>query len=84
MNFTSSEDLLFEGMKSFSHDVLKVELSDPDYEHFRVMDLPGLFRSTLLHESGLNSPVIICRTRAWSYNERPHAGGETDGPEICR
>jgi hypothetical protein len=31
--------------KSFSDDVLKIELSGPDYEHFSVVDLPGLFRS---------------------------------------
>ena len=50
MNVPSSEDPLSEGMKSFSHDVLKIELSGPDYEHFSVVDLPGLFRSTLLHK----------------------------------
>jgi hypothetical protein len=33
-------------MESFSHNVLKIELSGPDYEHFSVIDLPGLFRST--------------------------------------
>ncbi len=32
-------------LKSFSDDVLKIELSGPDYEHFSVVDLPGLFRS---------------------------------------
>ena len=31
---------------SFSRDKLKVELSRPDYEHFSVTDLPGIFRST--------------------------------------
>ena len=84
MNVPSSEDLLLEGMKSFSDDVLKIELSGPDYEHFSVVDLPGLFRSTLLHRSRSNMPVLMCRTHAWSYNERRHDGGETDGPEICR
>jgi hypothetical protein len=32
-------------MESFSHNILKFELSGPDYEHFSVVDLPGLFRS---------------------------------------
>lgn len=32
-------------MESFSHNILKIELSGPDYEHFSVVDLPGLFRS---------------------------------------
>ena len=45
MNIPSSEELSLEGMQSFSHDVLKIELSGPDYEHFSVVDLPGLFRS---------------------------------------
>ncbi|KAL5351057.1 hypothetical protein ACLOAV_004632 [Pseudogymnoascus australis] len=31
-------------MDSFSHDILKFELSGPDYENFSVVDLPGLFR----------------------------------------
>lgn len=30
---------------SFSEDVLKIELSGPDHEHFSVVDLPGIFRS---------------------------------------
>jgi hypothetical protein len=34
-------------MESFSHNILKIELSGPEYEHFSVVDLPGLFRSTL-------------------------------------
>jgi hypothetical protein len=34
-------------MESFSHDILKIELSGPEYEHFSVIDLPGLFRSKL-------------------------------------
>lgn len=35
-------------MESFSHNILKFELSGPEYEHFSVVDLPGLFRSTAL------------------------------------
>ena len=35
-------------MDSFSHDVLKIEMSGPQYEHFSVVDLPGLFRNTSL------------------------------------
>lgn len=30
---------------AFSQDVLKIELSGPEYEHFSVVDLPGIFRS---------------------------------------
>lgn len=33
-------------MESFSHNILKFELSGPEYEHFSVVELPGLFRST--------------------------------------
>ena len=32
--------------ESFSHDILKIEMAGPQYEHFSVVDLPGLFRST--------------------------------------
>lgn len=31
--------------EAFSHDILKFELSGPEYENFSVVDLPGLFRS---------------------------------------
>lgn len=33
-------------IKSFSNDLLKIQLSGPDHDHFSVIDLPGLFRST--------------------------------------
>ena len=32
-------------MDSFSHHILKFELSGPEYDNFSVVDLPGLFRS---------------------------------------
>ncbi len=34
-------------MDSFSENILKFELSGPEYENFSVVDLPGLFRSKL-------------------------------------
>jgi hypothetical protein len=34
-------------MDSFSHHILKFELSGPECENFSVVDLPGLFRSEL-------------------------------------
>lgn len=34
------------GQEAFSRDILKIEMSGPHYEHFSVVDLPGLFRST--------------------------------------
>jgi hypothetical protein len=39
-------------MESFSHNILKFELSGPEYEHFSVVDLPGLFRSTPFCKAG--------------------------------
>jgi hypothetical protein len=36
-----------DNMDSFSHNILKFELSGPEYENFSVVDLPGLFRSKL-------------------------------------
>ncbi|KAK5094393.1 hypothetical protein LTS08_008612 [Lithohypha guttulata] len=30
--------------RSFSNDLLKIEVSGPDHDHFSVVDLPGLFR----------------------------------------
>jgi hypothetical protein len=34
-----------DNMDSFSENILKFELSGPEYENFSVVDLPGLFRS---------------------------------------
>jgi Sec7-like guanine-nucleotide exchange factor len=46
-------------MESFSHNILKFELSGPEYEHFSVVDLPGLFRSnTSFSTSSFPSPFI--------------------------
>jgi hypothetical protein len=36
-----------DNMDSFSHNILKFELSGPEYENFSVVDVPGLFRSKL-------------------------------------
>ena len=33
--------------KRFSDDVLKIELSGPEYHHLSVVDVPGLFHSEL-------------------------------------
>lgn len=33
--------------KRFSDDILKIELSGPDHHHLSVVDVPGLFHSTL-------------------------------------
>lgn len=45
MGVPSREDVTDSDSKSFSKDTLKIELSGPEYEHFSVVDLPGLFRS---------------------------------------
>lgn len=45
MGIWAEEETFDIASKSFSDDVLKIELSGPDYEHFSVVDLPGLFRS---------------------------------------
>ena len=34
-----------EGMKTFSDDVLKIELSGPDRENLSIIDIPGIFRN---------------------------------------
>jgi GTP-binding protein EngB required for normal cell division len=31
---------------TFSHDVLRIEVSGPDQDHFSVVDVPGIFRKT--------------------------------------
>lgn len=53
-------------MGSFSHNILKFELSGPEYENFSVVDLPGLFRSKLLtsyHIKAKIRPQSLLRVR---------------------
>lgn len=33
------------GLRNFSHDVLKVEVSGPDRSHFSILDVPGIFQT---------------------------------------
>jgi len=44
--------------ESFSHNILKIELSGPENEHFSVVDLPGLFRSILSSQSVMISDLL--------------------------
>ncbi|KAI4265525.1 MAG: hypothetical protein L6R38_009355 [Xanthoria sp. 2 TBL-2021] len=45
--------------KSFSDDVLKIELSGPDHEHFSVVDLPGLFRKPTLGKTTKDDTTFV-------------------------
>lgn len=45
MGLTDGTNFEEGGIRSFSNDLLRIELSGPEYDHFSVIDLPGLFRS---------------------------------------
>ncbi len=46
MGITMNGEELLEGMRTFSEDVLKIELSGPDRENLSIIDIPGIFRNT--------------------------------------
>ena len=48
---------LVEGKKTFSDDVLKIELSGPDRENLSIIDIPGIFRSVRECDHGRRYPA---------------------------
>lgn len=57
---------------TFSDHVLRLEISGPDQEHFSVIDIPGIFRSTT---EGLTtkSDIQMVRTMVKSYMKNPRS-----------
>lgn len=53
------------GGRSFSDDVLKIEISGPDRSHFSILDVPGVFRS--LTKELTNKEKNGVRTMVESY-----------------
>ncbi len=45
MGVTGPDDVVRPGMKTFSDDVFKIELSGPDRENLGIIDIPGIFRN---------------------------------------
>ena len=42
----SADDEALAGRRTFSNDVLRLEIPCPDQEHLSVLDVPGIFKST--------------------------------------
>lgn len=42
----------------FSDSVLKIELSGPDYDHFSVVDIPGLFQSETQYQTVEDALIV--------------------------
>lgn len=70
-------------MDSFSHDILKFELSGPEYENFSVVDLPGLFRSELFN-AYLLMLIRDCRTYSRADQQRGHDSRSGDDCKISQ
>lgn len=58
--------------KTFSNDVLKIEICGPDQEHLSVIDVPGIFKKTT---EGLTTKSDICMVRNMvsNYMKNPRA-----------
>lgn len=58
--------------KTFSDDVLKIEICGPDQEHLSVIDVPGIFKKTT---EGLTtkSDIGMVRNMVFNYMKNPRA-----------
>lgn len=58
--------------KTFSKDVLKIEICGPDQEHLSVIDVPGIFKKTT---EGLTTKVdmYMVRNMVFNYMKNPRA-----------
>lgn len=65
--------------RSFSNDILKIEMAGPQHEHFSVIDLPGLFRSKERPGVGENPLIGSNRTHPGANHKRRHNARQTDG-----
>ncbi|KAF2495757.1 hypothetical protein BU16DRAFT_608235 [Lophium mytilinum] len=54
------------GLQAFSEDILKIEISGPDEEHFTVIDVPGIFRVSSPPLT-TDSDVALVKTIVESY-----------------
>ncbi|KAI0126991.1 vacuolar sorting protein VPS1, dynamin [Xylariales sp. AK1849] len=59
-------------MESFSHNILKIELSGPEYEHFSVVDLPGLFRKPTVGQT-TKVDMALVRQMVGKYLSNPRS-----------
>lgn len=61
-----------DGSKSFSDDVLKIELTGPQLEHFSVIDVPGIFRNKTKGKTS-EKDIELVREMVQSYMESPRS-----------
>ena len=59
-----------QGGKTFSHDVLRIELSGPDQPHLTLVDLPGLFHSESKSHSNNDKKAVYDLVGSYIKNSR--------------
>ena len=57
---------------TFSEDVLRLEVSGPDQEHFSVVDVPGIFRATTEGQTTKTDRIMVKRM-VCEYMENPRS-----------
>lgn len=58
--------------KTFSNDVLKIEICGPDQEHYSVIDVPGIFRNTTSGTT-TKADMAMVRSMVSGYMENPRS-----------
>ncbi|KAI5242663.1 dynamin GTPase [Aureobasidium subglaciale] len=60
------------GSKAFSEDVLKLEVSGPDCQHFSVIDVPGIFRTASKGSTTLEDAAMV-KSMVSRYMDNPRS-----------
>lgn len=58
--------------KTFSNDVLKIEICGPDQEHYSVIDVPGIFRNTTSGNT-TKADMAMVRSMVSDYMKNPRS-----------
>jgi GTP-binding protein EngB required for normal cell division len=59
-----------DGGKTFSSDILRVELSGPDHPNLTLVDLPGLYQAGSKSQSDADAEVVTSLVSSYMKNER--------------
>jgi GTP-binding protein EngB required for normal cell division len=61
---------IHDGGKTFSSDILRVELSGPDHPNLTLVDLPGLYQAGSKSQSDADAKVVTSLVSSYMENER--------------
>ena len=72
MGLTKTEDVTGSVSKTFSDDVLKIEICGPEQQHLSVIDVPGIFRKTTQGVT-TKADIKLVRNMVSAYMKNPRS-----------